>query len=294
MNPNFPEPAPKPKSGLKFRSVALITLLAFAGGSAVTIWAESQYGILNPILGRAVYGSSADKTVAAPSSKPIVAPNVIPTALPETASAAPTASITPQSEAMMIATAARRAVETGSPLGNLDGQLQQRFGAVAPAAVTRVINAAARPITLSALQSEFAEFGDTLLTADADTGLWNNFQREMRGLFVLRRGPPTANAPVSRMDRARQFVSSGDIASAIDQIAPLPGAARAANWLARARTFVTTRQALDVIERAAIANAATPVVSTPAAPATTEPLTEDPPADRLTSPISSESVEPFE
>jgi hypothetical protein len=131
---------------------------------------------------------------------------------------------------------------------------------------------------LSALQTEFTSFGDNLLLAKNDQGLWSNIEREMRGLFVLRRGARAPNDPSVRMDRARQLVGNADIAGAIDQIAPLPGAARAQNWLQKARSFVATRKALDVIERTALASVtiAPSVAPPPLNPVLTNPVLSNP------------------
>jgi hypothetical protein len=80
------------------------------------------------------------------------------------------------------------------------------------------------------------------------------------------------------MDRARQLVGNADIAGAIDQIAPLPGAARAQNWLQKARSFVATRKALDVIERTALASVtiAPSVAPSPLNPVLSNPVLSNP------------------
>ena len=90
-------------------------------------------------------------------------------------------------------------------------------------------------------------------------------QRELSQLFVLRRGAMPRNSPAMRLDRARQMVNSGDITGAVNQVAPLPGAAAAANWLQRARRYIATENALNVIERAALVPAI--VVDAPASSA---------------------------
>jgi hypothetical protein len=276
MNPNFPDAAPPAKTGLKFRHIAILLFLAFVGGVALMGWLGWQYGILDrDILG----GAPAKPAVTVAAQPAIVAPKPLPVApvaspdieidglqnrLSEISQDEQAASGNAnRAETMMIAFAARRAIEAGTPLGAIQGQLEQRFGLQAPNAVSRILAASARPVTLSALQTEFARFADSLLLADADAGLWSNIQREMGSLFVLRRGASASNSPVLRMERARQLVGNGDIAGAIDQIAPLPGAARAQAWLEKARNYVATRQALDAIERSALAS----VTTTPAAEA---------------------------
>ncbi len=285
MNPNFPDAAPPAKTGLKFRHIALLLFFAFVGGVGLMGWLGWQYGLIDSGIFVGKLSKPATTAVAQSLPKPVLvpvspaAPSTVPGAvadvqglqnrLSEISQDAQAASGNAnRAETMMIAFAARRAIESGTPLGAIEGQLQQRFGLQAPNAVNRILAASAQPVTVSALQTEFAGLGDRLLLADADQGLWSNIQREMSTLFVVRRGAPTPNSPAMRMQRARQLVSNGDIAGAIDQIAPLPGATRAQAWLVKARNYVATHQALDVLERTALASVtveATPGLAAPVA-----------------------------
>lgn len=263
MNVNFPDPSPPTKSGLKLRHIVILLFLAFVGGVGMTAWIASQYGL----------AGWRNASVAIPKSAPVIATKPAPTValpapqpMPVVAPPAPVdgaaggagdgaataIDTTNRSEAMMIAFAARRAIEGGTSLGNIAGQLQQRFGASAPDAVQNIIAGAQQPVTLSGLQSEFDGFDDKLANASVDAGIWVNMQRELSQLFVLRRGTMPRNSPVMRLDRARQMVNSGDITGAVNQVAPMPGAAVAANWLQRAQRYIATENALNVIERAAL------------------------------------------
>jgi hypothetical protein len=285
MNSNFPESKPVQKTGIKFRHIAILLLLAFIGGIGLAAWLATQYGVLDRFSPKPATAITAPKSPA-PQIAP-AAPALLPAPQPTTpAPSVGTIDTANRSEAMMIAFAARRAVEGGTSLGNIAGQLQQRFGASAPDAVQNIIAAAQAPVTLSGLQSEFDGIDANLLTANPDAGLWATIQREAAELFVLRRGNLTANNPASRLDRAQQMVRSGDIAGAVDQVAPLPGAARVSNWLQRARRYVATENALNVIERAALA----PVVVEPVAqavpptlpmPAPVQPQEAAKPADAM-------------
>src|SRR3546814_8195783 len=57
-----------------------------------------------------------------------------------------------RAEGLLIAFAARRALDTGGPLGYIEGQLRLRFGRAQPRAVATIINAAREPVTLQDLQ----------------------------------------------------------------------------------------------------------------------------------------------
>jgi hypothetical protein len=273
MNSNFPDAKPAQKTGIKFRHIAVLLLLAFIGGIGLAAWLATQYGILDRFSPKPATAITAPK-LPAPQIAP-AAPALLPAPQPDvTAPSVGTINTANRSEAMMIAFAARRAVEGGTSLGNIAGQLQQRFGASAPDAVQNIIAAAQAPVTLSRLQSEFDGIDASLLTANPDAGLWATIQREAAELFVLRRGNLPANNPASRLNRAQQMIKNGDIAGAVDQVEPLPGAARASNWLQKARRYIATENALNVIERAALA----PVVVDPAAAAQAVPPTLPMPA----------------
>ncbi len=288
MNTNFSNSTPPVKSGLKFRHIAILLFLAFVGGIGLTAWIASQYGLIEWRSGIMPTPKTAPAIAAKPApTAALPAPQIAPIIVPPAPDAGAAAAIdtTNRSEAMMIAFAARRAIEGGTSLGNIAGQLQQRFGASAPDAVQNIIAGAQQPVTLSGLQSEFDGFDDKLANASVDAGIWVNMRRELSELFVLRRGNMPRNSPAMRLDRARQMVNSGDITGAVDQVAPLPGAAIAANWLQRARRYIATENALNVIERAALVPAIVvepPSAEAPAASAAPVPIFEAvPPQDGL-------------
>jgi hypothetical protein len=302
MNSNFPNPSTSVKTGLKFRHIATLLFLAFVGGIGLTAWIASQYGLIE---WRGGMMPSAKTQTAIPTkpgpSTALPSPQTAPAPAPAMAPPAPVAGAataidtTNRSEAMMIAFAARRAIESGTSLGNITGQLQQRFGASAPDAVQNIIAGAQQPVTLSGLQSEFDGFDDKLINANVDAGIWINMQREFSELFVLRRGDMPRNSPAIRLERARQMVNSGDIAGAINQVAPMPGAAPAANWLQRARRYIATENALNVIERAALVPAQVPaqvpalapvVDAVPVAPASPAPAIDPAPPQVVLNPAA--------
>ncbi len=157
-----------------------------------------------------------------------------------------------RAEGLLIAFAARRALDTGSSLGYIRGQLRLRFGDALPNAVGIVIDASDDPVTLEQLQSELDEIGDRFTVGGGKQALWPSIKREVSELFVLRKEGTPSPAPSQRLLRARRFTEAGNIAAAIAEVEKLPNQEEAAHWLAQARRFARARDALDRIENAAI------------------------------------------
>jgi hypothetical protein len=158
-----------------------------------------------------------------------------------------------RAEAMMVAFAARRALDRGLALGPLEGQLRFHFGNAQPNAVANSIAAARAPVTLEALQTDFNKLAPKLDgTGTQDGGLWHGFRREMGELFVLRRSDAPSQRNEQRLERARSLLTAGRVDAALRETAALPGAAAAQNWMADARRYHDARRALDLIETAAI------------------------------------------
>ncbi|MAC12390.1 MAG: hypothetical protein CMN74_09260 [Sphingorhabdus sp.] len=157
-----------------------------------------------------------------------------------------------RAEGLLIAFAARRALDTGSPLGYIRDQLRMRFGDSLPNAVKTVIAAGEDPVTLEQLQSELDDIGERLTVGGRDQAFWPSLKREISELFVLRREGTPSPAPSQRLRRARRFTEAGNIAAAIAEVEKLPNQEEAANWLDQARRYARARDALDRIENAAI------------------------------------------
>lgn len=158
-----------------------------------------------------------------------------------------------RAEAMLVAFAARRALDRGLALGPLEEQLRLHFGDAQPNAVASIIAAARAPVTLETLQTGFDELAPKLGSAGTqDGGLWHGFRREMAELFVLRRADRPSQRNEQRLERARSLLTAGRVGAAIRETAALPGAAAAQNWMASARRYHDARRALDLIETAAI------------------------------------------
>ena len=198
-----------------------------------------------------------------------------------------------QANAVVTALSVRRAIESGSALGITESQLRQYFGTSHPKAVAAIQAAALAPVKLSDLRDTLSRDGYKMLTKGGDDSLWARLNLELAELFVIRdRGTPS-NAPTQILQRAEQQISNGDIRGAIADIERLPKNAVQQKWVGEVKRYLAARDALDVIERAALtAPAALPAPAQPSlppvgAPADTEsPLTAPAPA------IMNEAIRP--
>ena len=158
-----------------------------------------------------------------------------------------------RAEALLIAFAARRALDRGLALGNLESQLRLRFGDGQPNAVRTVIDAARMPVTLDRLQTEFERLTPELTgKSGAQSGIWAGVRREVGELLVIRRVDAPSTRVDQRLARAQRLLDAGLVDAAAREVAALPGAPAAASWLVEARQYHEARRALDLIETAAI------------------------------------------
>jgi hypothetical protein len=157
-----------------------------------------------------------------------------------------------RSQALMIAFAARRAIDRGLNLGFLEGQLRSRFAALQPAAVATIIQAARAPVTLEDLRAGLDGVTPELLTGAATNGWWQSLRDEFGHLIVLRRAGTPSPLPVDRVARARRLLEAGQVEAALAEVSRTPGVASAGRWTSAARRYVDVRRALDTIESAAI------------------------------------------
>lgn len=180
-------------------------------------------------------------------------------------------------EALLIAFAARRAIERGQPLGYLENQLRVRFGDTQANAVDRVISASGKPVTLASLNEEFAQLEPQLVGGASSEGGWDWFSRQVGELFVIRHDDMPSPTPESRVARAREAIAGGRIDAAIAEVERMPGKDAAIELLAHARDWAMTQRSLDQLETAALAapipaavvaaQIATPTAAAPAVPA---------------------------
>lgn len=157
-----------------------------------------------------------------------------------------------RAEGLLIAFAARRTIERGSPLGYLESQLKLRFANAQPNAVESLIEASANPVTLDMLEQGLHALEPALARGTGAGDTWSRLRAEFSDLFVVRRVGTPSPAPERRLERARMFLETGRVAAAMGEVERMPGAKAAADWLEMANHYVRAQRALDLIETAAI------------------------------------------
>ena len=256
------QPAARPRTGPSLRGLLLAGLISFLGGAGLIGWLV-WHGQVD--LGRApapapVVAGQPAPTVATPN----LAATFAATALEQQVSAlerrlaqlnlqtAAFGGNTARAEGLLVALAARRAIEQGKPLDYLEGQLSTRFGAARPAAVTTLMAAAKAPVTLAQLAAQLDELGPVLLGQPKGEAGWSRLRRELSGLFVIRREEGAVSHPDQRLDRARMLLRSGQIEAAIGEVSKLPDSTPARDWMITAQHYAQAQAALDQIEQAAL------------------------------------------
>ena len=156
-----------------------------------------------------------------------------------------------RAEGLLIAFATRRYIERGEELGYLADQLRLRFGDSWPNAVRTVISFSRDPITLDSLVARLDGLGPELQESEGIDS-WADLRREIGQLFVVRRESTPSPQPERRLERARQFLESGRIDSAIGEVRNMPGAEAAEDWIADAERYAAAMTALETIEMAAV------------------------------------------
>lgn len=243
--------------------IVLTILLAFVGGMALAGYAVKQSPRVAALLEVAPAQRAAARPVRPlPAVTPVPAPDLA--TLEErvagiedqvqridqrTAAATGNAD---RAEGLLVAFAARRALDRGMALGYIEGLLRERFGGSDPQAVAAVIAASHSPVRLDELQSEFDGLRARLATATSDAGWWTNFKQSLGSLIVVRSVDTPSSIPADRVQRAARQLEGGQVDSAMAEVARLPGRVIAATWMARARRYVAARNALDRIETVAL------------------------------------------
>lgn len=157
-----------------------------------------------------------------------------------------------RAEAIMVAFAARRSLDAGSPLGYIEGQLRLLFGEAQPKAVATIINAGSEPVTINKLRAGLEDINLLVLQGDPNESWWNAAMRELGSLAVIRKAGSPPPEPEQRLARARRAVEAGQIEDAMADVAALRQLPAIAQWLEQARRYNEAHRALDVIEAAAI------------------------------------------
>lgn len=157
-----------------------------------------------------------------------------------------------RADALVIAFAARRAIDRGVALGYLENLLVERFGAQHRAAVGTIITASHEPVRLDDLVAQYDSLDADLRRGGPQDSWWTSFRTALGDLVQIHSADRPATNPEARYQRARQRLAAGDVEQALAETMRLPGAARAGDWIARARRYIAAHRALDEIESAAL------------------------------------------
>jgi hypothetical protein len=175
-----------------------------------------------------------------------------------------------RAEGLLVAFAARRALDRGVPLGYIEGLLGQRFGDTQRPAVAIIITASRQPVTLQELQDGLQEVGPKLTGGATNQNWWTALKTELGGLVTIRKAGTPSPIPAERLRRATRRLEAGQVDVALAEILRLPARDKAADWIVKARRYVAARRALDTIETAALLEPH-PTMPVPAQPAPAKP-----------------------
>jgi hypothetical protein len=238
-------------------------LLAFLGGGVAMAYAVHNWDRISLLVKPKLPAPEPVKIVAAaqpaPATRLVTDPQIVEridtldarmTAIDSQAREA--SGNADRAEALLVAFAARRMIDRGQPLGYLETMLRNHFGGVEPQSVAMTIAAAQRPVTLAQLQDSFTTISPGLVAPPPKESWWKGFRREMGSLLVVRRAETPSILPDDRRDRARRALEQGQVELALTEVARLPGAPAAKDWIASARRYVLAHTALDRIETAAL------------------------------------------
>jgi len=157
-----------------------------------------------------------------------------------------------RSDALVIAFAARRAIERGQALGYLEPLLIDRFANQHQRAVATVITAAHQPVPLEDLINGYERLGPELRRGGPEDSWWSNLRRELGSVIEVHRADRPAASLDSRFERARRQLAAGDVDNALAETMRMPGAQQAQSWIGQARRYIATQRALDELESAAL------------------------------------------
>lgn len=161
-----------------------------------------------------------------------------------------------RADALVVAFAARRAIDRGVALGYLENLLAERFGAQHPAAVATIVTASRQPVRLNDLVNQYEALGHDLRRGGPEDSWWTNLKRELGTIVEVHRADQPAVNSDARYNRALLRIQAGDVDQALAETMRLPGASRAGAWVANARRYIAAHRALDEIESAALLPAA--------------------------------------
>lgn len=157
-----------------------------------------------------------------------------------------------RADALLVAFAARRAIDRGVALGFLEPLLVDRFGAGHARAVGTIVTGSHTPVRLADLVAEYRALGPVLRSSAPQEGWWTQFKRELGSVIQIRKAERPSTQPDARYSRALALLEDGEVDAALAETMRLPGASRAEGWIRKSRQYVAVHRALDEIESAAL------------------------------------------
>ena len=255
------------RTGMSWSARLLAGLVLILAGAAAATWGLARYQPAARFLGVAPAQSTGSAPQRATAAPPAQGPE---TSVPVDAgadarvtqlesrvarvenAAQRTESFAGRADALVVAFAARRAIDRGVALGYLENLLVDRFGAQQQRAVATIVTASHQPVRLNDLIAEYEALGPELRRGGPQDSWWTNFKRELGELVEVHRADTPSPSADARYNRALQRLTAGDVDQALAETMRLPGAARANNWVARARRYIAVHRSLDEIESAAL------------------------------------------
>ncbi|NUS99598.1 MAG: hypothetical protein HOP96_01320 [Sphingomonas sp.] len=249
------------RAGLGWGTRLLVGLALVLAGAAGAAWALARYD------GAARFLGVAPKPVTrAPAAQLVADP---PAAEPDAPAPAEIAQIenrlsrvetaaqrvegsAGRADALLVAFAARRAVDRGVALGYLEPLLLDRFGQTHGRSVATIITGSHDPVRLNDLVDQYRQLGPELRSSAPEDGWWVQFKRELGSMIQIRRADRPSTQPDARFQRALSELEDGEVDSALAETMRLPGAANAQPWARKARQYVLVHRALDEIESGAL------------------------------------------
>ncbi len=176
---------------------------------------------------------------------------------------------------LVLAFAARRALETGHSLGPIETELRARYGTTSPHLVEAIANLAKQPITVAELKSELTALQPTLVSSSDNW--WDRLTESLSSLATVRKAAVQNDQPAVLFESAQLALDSGNVESALATVAKLPRRGAATDWLLKAKRLATATKALDALEARAFEVTPAPAVVEPSA----APLAPAPAANPL-------------
>lgn len=260
------------RAGMGWGTRLLLCLALILAGAAGAAWALARYDQAARILG---IGPKPVEVRAAPRAVSPPQPKVQQEAAADSAEIADLESrlsrveTTAQkvegsagrADALLVAFAARRAIDRGVALGYLEPLLLDRFGQTHARAVATIVTGSHSPVRLNDLVSQYRDLGPTLRSSAPEESNWTQFKRELGSLVKIRRADRPSTQPDARYTRALAALEDGEVDRALAETMRLPGAANAGPWVTKARQYVAVHRALDEIESGALLARSVPQAS---------------------------------